>query len=324
MQINSKIFFVVLGIFLFIFLINVGLQAADMKEQFKVKPGQIPTQKKLPPEVEKIRKMLPGTNTDQYEPNNDLYHSKLINPGRYSGTVGGLDDPSDFFIIKVPSSSIFGYLVTFEITFGDAQVFIYSQNKTYLDGYRKKAWVALKPDLNVYVEVRSTTQNKTDYNLDVTIREIRDEFEPNDTYIQAKFRNEGNFWGHLCNVLDHNDDSVGVNDWYSFPLNQPKKLKIEVRNAGLPVTDRVFIYLYEPDAVSLVASTESNWGTSERATLIVDLPSFYAGYTFPVGNWKILVTNYAAGASGYPLPFGVDNPPQSYYRKYDLIISELK
>lgn len=311
-----------LSLLILLFFIGLDLQAEDIKEKFKVKPGQIPP----PPVLEKAKKIWPGTDTDRYEPNNDLHSSTIptISQGRYSGTVGGAEDPSDFFMVRVPSSGN-GYLVTFEVVGGDAQIFIYSSNKNYLTGYHKKGWIALKPGVNAFLEIRSTTGSRAYYSFDMTVRPVNDDFEPNDQCNQAKFRSDYLFWGHLCNFMDQSDNYVGINDWYSFNLTQPKKLKIEVRNAGLPSTDHVFIYLFEPnECYHHLASTETQWGTSDSATLIVDLPNIYATYSnypFPTGTWKILVRNYDPSVF---YPFGTGEPPRCYSRKYDLIISEIR
>lgn len=52
-------------------------------------------------------------------------------------------------------------------------------NKSYLEGYAKKLWIALEPTACCYVSVDSTGIETT-YYLDVAYRKINDVDEPND------------------------------------------------------------------------------------------------------------------------------------------------
>jgi len=58
---------------------------------------------------------------------------------------------------------------------------------------------------------------------------------------------------------------MGVNDFYRFRLDQPQKIRIQVRNAGLSIDNNILIYLYDPYC-NLVDSNKGRLGTNKGAS----------------------------------------------------------
>lgn len=291
-----------------------------------IKPQDVSPQqlkKGLPSKIKKLPQQ--GFQVDKSEPNNNnINGADLINLpplGSYYGVVGGAD-PADYIRICTPSGG-FGQFVKIKIDTLDAYLSLFGPRKTYLEGNADQVWIAVKPGICFYISVTPVTSSETTYNLTIESRTINDPAEPNDSCNQSRNSDIGDFEGHLVNVMDQNEQSVGINDYYGIMLRNPEKIKIEVQNAGLPLDDHVLIYLYDPSCW-LVAHHEGNPGTNNFATMVVDLRDMYRDYRFPSGYWKIQVTNYVAGASGYPSPYGKGEPPQGYTRKYRLLVTQVR
>ena len=71
-------------------------------------------------------------------------------------------------------------------------------NKSYLEGYAKKLWIALEPTACCYVSVDSTGIETT-YYLDVAYRKINDVDEPND--IQSWDEQQRHFSGRSSRMV---------------------------------------------------------------------------------------------------------------------------
>lgn len=253
---------------------------------------------------------------ERNEPDNDtIAGATRISAGFYTGELGreehGRVDATDY-LKAVSNSRGFGTLVEVNVESGNVELHLYDPIENLKGSDQNKIWIALTPSTTFYFQVTPTGPGITTYRLRISYTTIQDPFETNDTPTTAPTMVTRIQDAFLGNVINSAGTHVGVNDWYKVHLTEPQNLRLVVENAGLDSTDLVHIYLYQPDYPDPDASNEGLPGrNADGGVLQVDLRPIYEGHTFPVGNWRILVTTSTAGA-GYPEAFGTGDPPDCY------------
>ncbi len=246
--------------------------------------------------------------------NNAIGGAARLDFGYVNGEVGG-DDAADFGRVTALAAGT-GTLVQVEVVSGSAELYLYGPTRTYLDGGRRKVWIALAPSTPFYFEVRPTGSTSSAYRVRISKRQLNDAYEANDSFAQAKTFSTGRAF--LGNVINSSGAHVGFNDYYKIRINEPKNVRIDVANAGLASGKRVTVSLYDPHGT--LVSSEYYAGNANGCVFNYDLrpdwddPSYPV--PFPAGDWRILVSEYSSNSSGIgsPAAYGLGEPPTAYTR----------
>lgn len=182
---------------------------------------------------------------DRNEPaNNSINNAVTVSAGNSRGSVGGGDDPYDYFSYTAPSGG-FGYYVEISRLSGNIKLYSYDARPEDLTNDSNRLWVSLAPGAIFYIAVKpNSSYDKTEYEINIETRSIPDELEPNDDWSQAKP------WGlsgtrFLCNVMTSEGSAPdrlqgGLWDTYRVEEHGGATMDVSLTNAGLPSTTKVY------------------------------------------------------------------------------------
>ncbi len=245
---------------------------------------------------------------DRHEPaNNTITGAPLLSAGYFSGQVGG-DDATDYLKATATSGGV-GTLVQVEVKSGSVQLHYYYPNRSRIDGYTDKFWIALAPGTTFYFQVSPTGAASTDYRISVSKKRLTDAYEANDTFAQAKVLGTGRTF--LGNVINGSSNHVGVSDFFQFNVPAPQNLRIQVTHAGLASGNQVEISLYNRNNTHVTSQTGNAGGCTLNHDLRPAWPHPDEHPVFPAGQWRVEVRTPTAGG-GYPEAYGNGDPPACY------------
>jgi hypothetical protein len=271
--------------------------------------------------AETISKLYDTSTIENGEPTNDNLNAatnqKPLAPNkRYSGVVGGAEDPRDCLkITSAPGPAVIGNLIEIDVLSGDVVFAVFGPTLNQLFGTTKRYWIALESNVDIYIAMMTQGSSPTPYSIRISSNPIYDMYEPNNdesqpTNILINFPVNGGCLCPITNGLGTHRDT----DWYEINLSHPIKIRITVENTLLPAPMKVKISLH---SIRWIASS---FAAQDGATLYKDLSTIYTNETLPP---RLLIEVHTTLSI---TPCGIGIPPACYTTTgygYRLMVSEI-